>query len=147
MKKQKFKRIAAVILVCVMLFNISAIFVAAEEREARETNCSVYSINFNISSTGIAETSVQYAAKEGIFTWAKLSVKIQKQNLLFFWTNVDIGTKDDVWEGYCSKVNGSIVYDLQLPKKGTYRAIVKVEFFGNTDVTDTMELTMEEKYE
>ena len=147
MKKHLFKTIMALTLICVMAVNVMPFYAfAAEGVSPRFTNCHSCDITFNINSSGVASTDVTYMAYGETFTQAKLSVKIQKKTLWFFWTTVDIGTSDDVWTGYCTDIYGEIYYDLQLSSTGTYRAIITVEFFGNTGVVDTIEETMEDKY-
>lgn len=147
MQRNIFKTIMAMTLLCIMIVNGTVVYTSAEEGiSPYYTNCDSCKTIFNISSSGLASTAVVYRANPDTFTQAKVSVKIQKKTLLFFWTTVDIGTSDDVWTGYCSDVYGEIYYDLQLSNTGTYRAVVTVEIMGNTGVVDTIEETIEAKY-
>lgn len=147
MKRNIFKTITSITLICLIVVNVIPFNAfAAEEVSPRYTNCNSCDVMFSINSSGVASTDITYTAYSSTFTQAKLSVKIQKKTLWFFWTTVDIGTSDDVWTGYCTDIYGEIYYDLQLSSTGTYRAIITVEFFGNTGVVDTIEETMEDKY-
>ena len=137
----------SITLICLIAVNIIPFNAfAAEGVSPRYTNCNSCDIMFSINSSGVASTDITYTAYSSTFTQAKLSVKIQKKTLWLFWTTVDIGTSDDVWTGYCTDIYGDMYYDLQLTSTGTYRAIITVEFFGNTGEVDTIEETMEDKY-
>ena len=148
MKRNIFKTIMAVTLICVMAVNVMPFYAfAAEGISPRYTNCDSCDIMFSINSSGVASTDVTYMADRNTFTQAKMTLKIQKKILWLFWTTVEIpNTSYNEWTGYCTDIAGEIYYDLQLSSTGTYRAIITVEFFGNTGVVDTIEETMEDKY-
>jgi len=146
MKKITFKTMMVIVLFCAMAANGMAVCVSAETGiSPRYTNCSYCDVMFDISSTGIASTDATYMGHE-TFTQAKMSVKVQKKTMFFFWATVDIGTPDDIWVVYCYDRVGELVYDLQLYDKGTFRAVITIEFMGTTGVVDTIERTLEATY-
>lgn len=146
MKRNIFKFTMAIMLLCIMSVNGLAVYASAASISPRYTNCAECATNFYITSSGVAYTDITYYAYSGVFTQANISVKIQKKTFLFFWSTVDIGTSDDIWRTTSTDIFGDIVYTLQLSDTGTYRAVITVEFMGNTGVVDTIEETIEAKY-
>ena len=145
MKRNIFKTITSIILICIMSVNGLTFYTSAEGISPRYANISDYDVNFYIPSGGMSQTVINYTAI-GTFTQAKISIEVQKKTMLFFWTTVDIGMSDNVWRTTSTNPTGFVTYRLQLSETGTYRAIVTIEFMGSSGVTDTIEKTIEAKY-
>lgn len=142
------KRISIIILILSMLFvsGIGSFTVSAEEISPRLTNCNNSEATFKVLDPGEAHISVTYNAKSDVFTYAKLTVKIQKKFLVLFWKNVDIGTTDNEWVSYCYDVNGQFYNYFPVDGTGTYRAVFCLEIYGSSGAVDTIEDTIEFKY-
>ena len=144
------KRVLTLFLVLSMLFvtiGVGGVTVTAEEAiSPRLTNCYQGNFSFTVIDPGEAHVGVTYAAKADVFTQAKLTVKIQKKFLLFFWQTVDIGTTNDEWVAYSSAINGQFYNYFPVDGTGTYRAVFSLEMSGTTGVVDVIEDTIEFKY-
>ena len=90
----------------------------------------------------IVQVLVDYFAKSAVFTEAKLTVKIQKRFLAFFWNTVDIGEPNNEWVAYSTDVDGRFYNYFPVDGKGTYRAIFTVEISGTSGETDIIEETI-----
>lgn len=110
------------------------------------TNCNKCSCTFAAGYEGQALVGVTYNAKSDVFTYAKLTVKIQKRFLGIFWTTVDIGETNNEWVAYCYDVDGEFYNAFPLESTGTYRAVFTVEFYGTSGVVDVIEDTIQSVY-
>ncbi len=97
-------------------------------------------IGFTVNS-GTAYVAVSYYAYSDTFSYAKLIVKIQKQFLGIFWTDVNIGT-DNQWVGYCYDVDGVFHPSFSVSAGGTYRAQLTFKVYGKDGSIDTYEETI-----
>ena len=84
--------------------------------------------------------AISYTGREGVFTQAKVTVKIEKQFLWFFWNTVD------EWTATSTELLGYLYHETSVDGHGTYRAVFKVEMYGTSGVTDTIEDTIESTY-
>lgn len=85
--------------------------------------------------------SVEYNAKSNVFSYATVTVKIQKRFLGVFWSKVD------EWTETSYSVNGYIENSTALEKTGTYRAVFTVEIYGKDGSVDTIEDTITSTYD
>lgn len=99
------------------------------------------------ATTGTAYVGVTYEAKESNFSYAKLTVKIQKRFLGVFWSTVDLGLTSDAWIAYNYNTSGYFTNSFPLEKTGTYRAVFTVEIYGKDDTVDTIEDTITSNYD
>ena len=126
--------------------NIGCLNVSALDAESgitpRFTNTNECSFTFQVLAPGEAHVAVGYNAKSAVFTEAKLTVKIQKRFLAFFWNTVDIGEPNNEWVAYSYDTEGDFYNYFPVDGKGTYRAIFTVEISGTSGVTDVLEETI-----
>lgn len=99
------------------------------------------------AAAGIAEVIVSYEAKESNFSYAKLTVKIQKRFLGVFWSTVDLGLTTDEWIAYNYSASSFFSNSFPLEKTGTYRAVFTVEIYGKDGSVDTIEDTITSTYD
>ena len=99
------------------------------------------------AASGTAEVLVSYEAKESSFSYAKLTVKIQKRFLGVFWSTVDLGLTTDEWIAYNYSASGYFSNSFPLEKTGTYRAVFTVEIYGKDGSVDTIEDTITSTYD
>ena len=142
------KKILILILILSMLFitSVGSFTVSAKGVSPRYTNIDNINFIFKVLDPGEAHISAAYNAKADVFTYAKLTVKIQKKFLALFWKTVDIGTTDNEWISYSYDVNGQFYNYFTVNGTGTYRAVFCLEIYGTSGVVDTIEDTIEFKY-
>ena len=137
----------------VMILTSSATAVFAAEVEPIEDeiiiedyeNCYRCSSSFTIYNSGIARVSSYYNGINNVFTYAKATVKLQKKFLLFFWSDVPVNSNSQ-WVDYCYDLSGDFYFSHQLDSTGTYRAVIELEFHGNTNVVDSINESYEDVY-
>lgn len=100
------------------------------------TNCASYSFN---ATSSIGYISADYTGVDTTFVSAKLTVKVEKQFLFFFWS--EVGT----WTSTSTEVFGDFYHEMALTGAGTYRATFTLEVTGTNGtvdvITDTLEST------
>ena len=106
----------------------------------RLTNLSGASFGFGVYDPGDATFVVTYEGRSGSFSYAKLTVQVQKKFLGLFWRDVD------EWTGYCYDVSGRFYDSVPADGTGTYRALFTLEVYGSTGVTDVIENEIDCKY-
>lgn len=102
---------------------------------------------FGITSTGMAEVSVDYQGNRTTYTSVTVETYIQKRTLGFIWTKVDNGEENKTWVDTSTEEIGDFVHHLQLDNTGTYRAVFKITFSGTGAADDVIEDTIEDVYE
>ena len=146
--KRKFL-VLVVALMCLLTYltaTASAATVPSETVMPCYDNVQSENFNFYVTSGGRLCVAVDYKGITGVFTQAKITVEIEKRFLGLFWRTVDIGYEDDLWVAYSTVCNGSFINTFATDGTGTYRANIKLEFFGKNG-TDVIEKTMECVYE
>jgi hypothetical protein len=74
------------------------------------------------------------------FVRADLTVKIEKQFLFFFWTEVD------TWSASSTEIDGMFSHAFTLTGSGTYRATFTLKVTGNDGTVDTIPSEIKSKY-
>lgn len=153
MKKQLTKILATVMIVAILCGNLLPFVAGAtnasqdEERiSPRLSNCNTCTFTFTVTDPNRALVGVTYVANENYFTYARLTVKIQKKVLGLFWSTVDIGEPNNEWVSDCYYVDGYFYNEFAADGNGTYRAVFTAEFHGNSGTTDVIEDTIEVEY-
>ncbi|MBQ3489434.1 MAG: hypothetical protein IJA86_02465 [Clostridia bacterium] len=95
-------------------------------------NVSEAYIDFDISSDGQAFVSVRYNGYPNVTTDARITIKIEKRNLLIFWKDV----VDEIY--YIGGNSYSHTYAYQLEKTGTYRCTVEYTISGIGGADDVL---------
>ncbi len=135
------KTLVALITVAIICASILPLFASAEEGiSPRYTNCNNCSCGFSIVN-GEAYAIVSYNAKSSVFSYASITVKIQKRFLGVFWSTVD------EWTAIMTDVNGYIERGTPIEDTGTYRAVFTVEIYGTDGSVDTIEDKLTDTYE
>ena len=148
--KKFFKKVVVSLLAIAMLFSGGIIASAAESANdgisPYYTNCNKCSLSFTVADPGEAHVGVTYNAKNDVFKEARVTVKIQKKFLLFFWQTVDIGFANNEWTDSSTNVNGYFYNSFDVDGTGTYRAIFTIQIIGINGSVDLIEETIESKY-
>lgn len=139
---KKFAKILTLLLMLATLCtSILPLYVFAQEEVSpyllNTNNCACYFVVAN----GDAVAAVEYNAKSSSFSYAQITVKIQKRFLGVFWSTVD------EWTETCYDVNGYVDNSTPLEKTGTYRAVFTVEIYGKDGSVDTIEDTITSTYD
>ena len=95
---------------------------------------------FSISDTGEAVVSLNFEGYPNVTTGATISIKIEKRNFLFFWT--------DIVEETITVNNYYYANELyyQLEDTGTYRCTVEYVISGTGGTDDVITYEAEQKY-
>lgn len=136
--KRKICFILALIFVCSNVFSTSA---SASDISLCNNNTMAASMIFTISDTGLARVTLNYEGYQNITTGATITVKIEKRNLLVFWSDI----VEDV-----ITVNGDSYYEslsYQLDKTGTYRCTVEYVVSGTGGADDVLTFEDTKTYE
>ena len=100
------------------------------------TNNASYSFD---ATSSIGYISADYTGVRATFVSAKLTVKVEKRFLFFFWD--EVGT----WTATNTELLGDFYYEMPLTGSGTYRATFTLEVTGTNGtvdvITDTLEST------
>lgn len=137
--KKRITLLLAVVMVMSMLV-ASAFPASAEGITPYLSNSNNATVAFSIESNGTAHFSVDYTGRDGVFTEAKVTVKIEKQFLFFFWTT------EHEWTATSTDRLGFFYKSFSLSGSGTYRASYTLEFYGTSGVVDVITDTQEESY-
>ena len=96
--------------------------------------------NFSFAATANGGyIDVSYLGYES-FVRADLTVKIEKQFLFFFWTEVD------TWSASSTEIDGMFSHAFTLTGSGTYRATFTLTVTGNNGTVDTIPSEIEDNY-
>lgn len=150
--KTNAKKIIALIMFAVMILSNTTAVIAAEVEPIEDEpvieeyeNCDRYYCLFDIDNNGEAVVYINYLGNSSTFTYAKATVKLQKKFLLFFWSDVPVNSNSQ-WVDYCYDLYGDFYFSHQLDSTGTYRAVIELEFHGNTNVVDSINESYEDVY-
>ena len=120
-------------LIFALVFTLSTLFspmVSASDRTLFDYNTSSVYTNFSISDTGEAHVIVDYTGFPGVTTGATVRIKIEKRNLLVFWTEVIVDIH------YFREASHAETFVYQLEKSGTYRCTVEYLISGTGGADD-----------
>ena len=94
------------------------------------------SYSFDATSS-IGYIFASYTGVDTTFVSAKLTVKVEKKFLLFFWD--EVGT----WTSTSTEVFGDFYHEMALTGSGTYRATFTLEVTGTDGTVDVITDTIE----
>ena len=125
-----------------MIMCLTSMPIYASEAESgispRLTHTNGASYSFDATSS-VGYISAEYTGVAATFVSAKLTVKVEKQFLFFFWS--EVGT----WTSTSTDLDGIFYYEMPLTGAGTYRATFTLEVTGTNGtvdvITDTLEST------
>ena len=120
-----------VVFILIMTFACQSL-VFATDISPYNNNTSTTTTTFNISTSGKANVHVNYMGYNGVTTGATISIKIEKRNLLLFWT--DVVTETITVEAY--RYDNNFYY--QLEDSGTYRCTVEYVISGTGGADDVI---------
>ena len=131
------KTLVAILLVAILSMTSITAF-ANESISPRLSHADGANFSFSATSNG-GYVDVTYYGYDS-FVRADLTVKIEKQFLFFFWTEVD------TWSATNTEKFGDFVHTFNLTGSGTYRASFTLKITGNDGTGDTITYEAESKY-
>ena len=135
------KRAISLFVCFVIIFSIGCITVSAtnEGISPRFNNVATTEAVFNIDSNGNANISVGYTGYKGITTGARITILLEKRNLLVFWKDIEewVITSDEYFDSF---------YRTCAVSSGKYRVTVTFEISGTGGSTDVFESQIEDSY-
>ena len=125
-----------------MIMCFTSIPVYASEAESgispRLTHTNAASFSFDATSS-VGYIDAIYTAVDTTFVSAKLTVKVEKKFLLFFWD--EVGT----WVSTSTEVFGRYYHEMALTGSGTYRATFVLEVTGTDGTVEVIDTVIESK--
>ena len=94
---------------------------------------------FLINSSGLSETNVRYYCYDTTFSYARITIKLQKRNLLVLWKDIT------TWEDISYEDNYFNTFHYQVDN-GTYRVNITYECFFTDGTSEVIERTLKYKY-
>ena len=123
-----------------MIMCLTSIPIYASEAESgispRLTHTNDASYSFDATSS-IGYIYASYTGVDTTFVSAKLTVKVEKQFLFFFWS--EVGT----WTSTSTEVFGRFYHEMPLTGAGTYRATFTLEVTGTDGTVDVLDTVIE----
>lgn len=123
-----------------MIICLSSMPIYASEAEGdispRLSHINGASFVFDATSS-IGYIDATYTAVDTTFVSAKLTVKVEKQFLFFFWS--EVGT----WTSASTEIFGGFYHEMALTGSGTYRATFTLEVTGTDGTVDVITDTIE----
>ena len=136
------KRKIIFIMTLLVIFSLGInTFVMAEDISPYNNHTAMMHSGFAITETGEAIVAVNYEGYPNITTGATITIKIEKRNLLFFWSDVVDETVTVVGDRYDNE------FYYQLEDKGTYRCTVVYTVSGTAGADDVLTFEDTAKYE
>ena len=102
-------------------------------------NAPEFTSSANVSSSGLLSVNYDYTAYSNM-TSVEINTLVEKQTLLFFWSDVD------EWSDTVYDISYYDTASIQLDDEGTYRITVEYTFYGTGGAADTITCEMEVKY-
>ncbi len=135
------KKKLCLLFVLVFVFaSVAQFSVLASDIMPLNNNTNLTKTKFVISDTGDAIVTVKYEGYPNITTGAIISIKIEKRNLLLFWTDVVEETITVNNYYYANALH------YQLEDTGTYRCTVEYVISGTGGADDVITYEEEQKY-
>ena len=125
-----------------MIMCLTSIPIYASEAESgispRLTHTNAASYSFDATSS-VGYIYANYTGVRATFVSAKLTVKVEKQFLFFFWS--EVGT----WTSTSTEVLGRFYHEMPLTGAGTYRATFTLEVTGSDGTVEVLDTVIESK--
>lgn len=125
-----------------LIMSLSSMPIYASEAEGsispRLTHTNEASYSFDATSS-VGYIYANYTGVSATFVSAKLTVKVEKQFLFFFWNEVD------TWTATSTEVLGRFYHEMPLTGAGTYRATFTLEVTGSDGTVEVLDTVIESK--
>ena len=134
-----FKKAVSLILVLVIFSAFSISVFASSGIAPRYDDSDTTNSTFSISSSGLATTRIEYARYEQNFSSARITIELQKRNLLVFWKDITSWEITSTQDYYITERTYQV-------DNGTYRVNITYEFFNTDGTSEVIERTIKCTY-
>ena len=132
------KTLVAILLIAILSMASITSFASEQEITPRLSHTGVANFSFSATANG-GYIDVTYYGYDS-FVRADLTVKIEKQFLFFWWTEVD------TWSASSNEIDGHFANKFTLTGSGTYRATFTLTVTGNDGTVDTIPSVLDDSY-
>lgn len=132
------KTLIAILLIAILSMTSVNVFASNENNSSRLSHANSANFSFAATANG-GYIDVTYYGYD-TFVRADLTVKIEKQFLFFFWTEVA------TWSASNTDIDGEFYTTIPLDGSGTYRATITLTITGNDGTVDTIPDVIESRY-
>ena len=132
------KTLIAILLIAVLSMTSVTTFASNEEISSRLSHANSANFSFAATANG-GYFDVTYYGYDSLVR-ADLTVKIEKQFLFFFWTEVA------TWSASNTDIDGDFYDIIPLTGSGIYRATFTLTITGNDGTVDTIPFEIESRY-
>ena len=132
------KTLIAILLIAILSMTSITSFASTEAITPRLSHTNYTNLSFSATANG-GNIYVTYLGNDS-FAQAELTVKIEKQFLFFFWTEVD------TWSAIHSDTSGQFLHTFTLTGSGTYKATFTLKVAGKDGTVDTITKSIESSY-
>lgn len=136
--KKTIKSIMLVLLSMLICVGSIPVYAAEEQNQVTPRLSHMAGASFAFDATSsVGYIDADYTGYAASFVSAKLTVKVEKQFLFFFWN--EVGT----WTSTSTELFGSFYHEMSLTGAGTYRATFTLEVTGTDGTVDVITDTIE----
>ena len=130
------KRGTLLILAALML--VVGMMIPYRDAEAAMTYNNTLSANIScaVDSSGCLQASLAVSGIKGKTTRIKAELYVEKRVLGMFWSRVDIGYNNNIWEDSTTNHTYYNTFNTDLPSNGTYRTTVTFTVSGSGGTDD-----------
>ena len=133
------KMLVAIFLIAILSMASITSFASDQGISPRLSHTSDAAFSFSATANG-GYIDVTYYGYDDSFVRADLTVKIEKQFLFFFWTEVA------TWSASNTDIEGEFYDTIPLDGSGIYRATFTLTVTGNDGTVDTIPDVIEDSY-
>ena len=124
------KKISFIMAIVFLFVGVVATPTSASGISPYYNNTATVMTTFHIAESGLAYVNIDYEGCYDIATGATVRIKIEKRNLLVFWTEVIVDIH------YFREASHAETFVYQLEKSGTYRCTVEYLISGTGGADD-----------
>ena len=136
--KKTLKSILLILMSMLICLTSIPVYAAQSENQVMPRLSHIGDASFAFDATSsLGYISADYTGYPPSFVSAKLTVKVEKQLLFFFWD--EVGT----WTETCTDILGIFEHKMVLTGAGTYRATFTLEVTGTDGTVDVVESVIE----
>lgn len=137
--KKNTRTLVTMLLIAILSMTSITSFASDQGISPRLSHTSDAAFSFSATANG-GYIDVTYYGYDDSFVRADLTVKIEKQFLFFFWTEVA------TWSASNTDIEGEFYDTIPLDGSGTYRATFTLKVTGNDGTVDTIPDVIEDSY-
>lgn len=140
------KRGTMIVLAVTVLFMSIVVPLKKAEASMMYNNLSYANIEGSVNSDGRLQVVLSANGIKGVTTRIKAELYVEKRILGIFWSRVDIGYTNNVWEDSTTDVVYSNTFSTNLNSTGTYRVTVTFTAYGSGGQNDVVVKTLQLVY-